>query len=130
MSELLGYLKRLKVRPDADDLTEGERRYLNEHFDARAAEVIVNGEPLSWQEIDEVEVVRAARMGGPAGWMVRFMYGQDRYHVGIYFGRNEIVLPNISLKAATHVVQTIAFYAPNPIRYRGLEGISAIEESA
>jgi hypothetical protein len=127
MSDSPGFLKRLKVRPDLDTLTNAERSYLQAHFDPNAAEVFVNGESISWSEIDEVEVVAAARMAGPAGWLVRFMYGKARYHVGIYFGRNEMVLPNVSLSVAEYVVQAIAFYAPNPIRYKGVEGLSLLE---
>jgi hypothetical protein len=126
MSEFLGYLQRLKVRPDEDDLTQGEIRYLKGHFDPNAAEVTVDGVPINWTHIDEVEVVKAARERGPMGWMVKQMMGEDRYHVGIYYGAHEAVLINVPLKTAEHVVRTIAFYAPQPIRYSGIEGLSPL----
>lgn len=126
MSEFLGYLQRLNVRPDPEALSPVERNALQANFDAYAGEVVVNGQPINWSKIEEVEVVKAARAAGPAGWLVKQMYGEDRFHVGIYFGPEEAVLTNISLKAAEYVVRTIAFYAPHPVRYKGIEGLSPI----
>ncbi len=126
MSELLGYLQRLNVRPDPDDLTPSDWTHLQAHFQPGAAEVVVNGEPVIWTHINEIEVVKAARERGPAGWLVRQMLGEDRYHVGIYFGHYEVVLPNVSLKSAEYVVRSIAFYAPQQVRYKGVPGLSPI----
>ncbi len=123
------YLQRLKVRPSIDDLTSAEASYIQSHFDPYAGEVIVNDEPIAWMEIEEVEVAKAARVGGPAGWIVRhFIHGDETYHVGLYFGRNEAVLPNVSLNVAQYVVKTVAFYAPNPVRYTGPEGLFSLAD--
>jgi len=127
MSEFLGYLQRLKVRPDADTLSASDRSHLNERFDPYAGEVVINGEPVNWRSIEEVEVARAARAHGPAGWFVKQMYGDERYHVGVYYGAYEAVLTNLTLKSAEYVVRTIAFYAPQSIRYSGIEGLSPVE---
>jgi hypothetical protein len=126
MSDFLGYLQRLKVRPNPDDLTPTEQKYLNAHFDPHAAEVEIDGQIIDWNQIDEIEVVQAARMSGAAGWLVRQIYGEDRYHVGLYYAHIEAVLPNVSFNTARFVVQTIAFYAPQPIRYKGVEGLAPI----
>ena len=81
-------------------------------------------------QIDEVEVAKAARERGPAGWFVKkVIYAGDRYHVGVYFGQDELVLTNVTLEAANFVVQTIAYYANNAIRYTGPEGIVPVTES-
>ncbi|MFO7320597.1 MAG: hypothetical protein DIU68_002615 [Chloroflexota bacterium] len=126
MGDFRGYLQRLNVRPDPEALGPAGKAALQAHFDPYAAEVVVNGRTIAWSSIDEVEVVRAARVGGPAGWLVKQMYGEDRYHVGIYFGPEEAVLTNVPLSVAEHVVRTIAFYAPHPVRYSGVEGLSPI----
>ena len=126
MSEFLGYLQRLNVRPDPDDLTPTENRYLQDHFDPYAAEVLVDGVPINWRHIESIEVVPAARERGPSGWFVKQVMGDDRYHVGIYYGAHEAVLINVSLKTAEYVVRTIAFYAPQPIRYHGVPGLSPV----
>lgn len=123
------YLQRLNVRPSIEDLTQAEARYMQSHFDPYAGEVIVNGESIAWDEIEEIEVARAPRIGGPAGWIVRhFIHGDERYHVGIYFGHNEAVLPNVSLNIAQYVVKTVAFYAPNRVRYTGPEGLFTLAD--
>jgi len=125
----MAYLERLKYRPSLDDLTAREAGYVQKHFDARAGEVITNQQAVPWNAIDEVEVVVAPRLGGPAGWVVRYVvHGDLRYHVGIYMGSAEIVLPNISYRIAQFVVQTIAYYAPHPVRYKGVEGLSPVTE--
>lgn len=123
------YLQRLKVRPSVEDLTPAEARFVQSHFDPYAAEVVVNGENIAWSEIEEIEVARAPRVTGPAGWVVRHLiHGDERVHVGIYFGRNEAVLPNVSLNVAQYVVKTIAFFAPNPVRYKGPEGLFTLAD--
>lgn len=124
------YLQRLNVLPDLDDLTGDEAFYIRAHFDPYAGEVVVNGQPIPWQAISAVEVARAARAGGPAGWVVRHLvHGGERYHVGLYFGPLEAVLPNITLNAARYIVQTVAYYAPSPVIYTGPDGLSPLKES-
>lgn len=121
------YLQRLKVRPSLDDLTAAEARAMQERFDPYAGEVIVNGQAIPWNWIEEVEVAKSARAAGPAGWLVRHLvHGDERYHVGLYFGQMEAVLTNISLNAARYVVQTIAYYAPAPVKYSGPEGLTPV----
>lgn len=123
------YLQRLKFRPSIEDLTPGEARFVQSHFDPYAGEVIVNGDTIAWNEIQEVEVARAPRVGGPAGWIVRHLvHGDERYHVGLYFGRNEAVLPNVTLNVAQYLVKTVAFYAPQPVRYTGPEGLFSLAD--
>ena len=128
MSEFLGYLQRLKVRPDPDKLSAGDRSHLQTHFDPYAGEVVINGEAVDWRSIDEVEVAQAARAAGPSGWFVKQLYGDERYHVGVYYGEYEAVLTNLTLQSAEYVVRTIAFYAPQSIRYSGVEGLSPVED--
>ena len=75
-------------------------------------------------------MAKAAREGGPAGWFVRkVIYAGDRYHVGVYFGSDELVLTNVTLEAAQFVVQTIAYYANNAIRYTGARRYRPVTES-
>lgn len=125
--ETATFLQRIKNRPNLETLSAAENHYVRELFDPGSREVVVNGEAIGWTEIDEVEVVVSPRSAGPAGWLVRyFVHGEDRYHVGIYFGRNEAILPNITLAVAKYVVQCIAFYAPLPVRYKGPEGLSPV----
>ena len=128
MSEFLGYLQRLKVRPDADALAASDRSHLQAHFDPYAGEVVITGEPIEGRAIEAVAVAQAARSPGPAGWFVKAMYGEERYHVGIYYGAYEAVLTNLTLQSAEYVVRSIAFYAPQSIRYSGVEGLSPLED--
>ncbi|MBI5669575.1 MAG: hypothetical protein HZC41_16355 [Chloroflexi bacterium] len=124
------YLQRLKALPSPDDLTPAEARYVQEHFDTYAGEVIVNGQAIPWNWINEVEVAKAARAAGPAGWVVRHLvHGDERYHVGLYFGQMEAVLSNVTLNIARHIVQTIAYYAPAPVRYTGPDGLTPLTGS-
>jgi hypothetical protein len=32
----------------------------------------------------------------------------------------------VPLNVARHIVQEIAFHAPNPVRYKGIEGLSPV----
>jgi hypothetical protein len=126
----MSHLKRLLARPSMDDLTPAEARYVQANFDAYAGEVLVQQQPILWTAIDEVEVARAARSAGPSGWIVKHLVmGGERYHVGIYYGGLEAVLTNLTLNAARHIVQTIAFYAPQPVKYTGPDGLSPLVES-
>jgi hypothetical protein len=125
------YMLPQSTRPREDRLSEGDIRTLQAHFEPTNYEVIVDGQGLDWSKIDEIEVVPAARHRSPSGWFVRtILYrGTDRYHVGIYSGRNELVLTNITLEAARYVVQTIAYYARNRIVYNGPDGFTATTEA-
>lgn len=126
---LLMILKRSNARPDPDTLSAAEARTITEAFDVYAGEVLYYGQSLRWDTLEEVNVVKAARYGGLAGWLVRFLvHGDDRYHVGLYAGGQEYVMPNVSLNTARYVVQTIAYYAPQPVRYEGIEGLSPLVE--
>lgn len=121
------YLQRLKARPSLDDLPAAEARYIHQHFDIYAGEVVVHQQPIAWDAIEAVEVVKSPRASGPAGWFVRHVvHGDERYHVGLYFGRQEAVLPNVSLSIARFIVQSVAFYAPVPVRYVGPDGLSPV----
>ena len=112
-----------------DDLSDEERRTLKKRFDANAYEIDIDGDHLQWGMIDEVEVAKAARGGGPLGWLIKeVIVAGDRYHVGIYFGRGELVLTNVTLETAKFVVDTIAYYANKPIKYAGVEGVAAVTE--
>lgn len=123
------YLQRINYLPNKDALSPREIEQLDRHFDAYGAEVVVNGEPVRWGEIDEVEVAVAARSRGPAGWLVKHMVmGGDKYHVAFYAGRSEFVLTNISLNMVRYVVLTAAYYAPGPLRYTGPEDIAPLTE--
>jgi hypothetical protein len=90
----------------------------------------VNGRAIRWEHIDEVEVVIAPHIGGASGWFVKkFIFrNEERYHVGIYYGSHEAILPNITWDMAKHVLRTIAFYAPQPIKYSGPEDLTPLTE--
>lgn len=123
-------LKRSNARPDPDTLTTAEARTVAEAFDVYAGEVLFYGQSLRWDTLAEVNVVKAARYSGLAGWLVRYLvHGDDRYHIGLYAGEQEYVLPNVSLNTARYVVQTIAYYAPLPVHYAGVEGLSPLVEA-
>jgi hypothetical protein len=121
----------LSTAPKEHDLTPNDVQFLKNHFEVTNYEIIVDGQGIEWSKIDEVEVAKAARAGGPAGWLIKqaFYAGHDRYHVGVYSGRHELVLPNLSLQAAKYVVQTIAYYARERIRYTGPEDITVTAEA-
>lgn len=123
----MAYLKRLDGLPTPPD----GMKELDKRFDANAYEVNIEGGRIEWGVIDEVEVAKAARVNSPAGWFVKkVMYGGgDRYHVGVFFGKGELVLTNITLEQARFVVDTIAYYATQPIRYTGIEGVVETVES-
>jgi hypothetical protein len=123
------YLQRINYLPKSDDLSEREQDYLRAHFDAYGAEAVINGDPVEWRRVEEVEVATAARSRGPSGWLVKnLVMGGDRYHVALYAGREEFVLSNVTLKIAAFVVQTAAYYAPGPVIYTGPEGLSPLTE--
>ncbi|PJF39958.1 MAG: hypothetical protein D6737_01320 [Chloroflexi bacterium] len=120
-------LKRTQVRPNVDDLTASEARYLQDHFAEFAGEVLVHHKPILWERIRELQVVKAPRISGLSGLIVRYLiHGDERYHVGIYYDDYEAVLPNVTLNTARYVVQSIAYYAPGPIHYIGPEDLSPV----
>ena len=122
-------LARIEQRPTPDTLTDKEKQMISKRFDANAYEVNIDGQRVEYGKIDEVEVAKAAREGGPSGWFVKkAVFGGERYHIGIYFGAKEAVLTNITLPIASYVVQTIAYYANKSIRYTGIEGIAPVTE--
>lgn len=123
------FLQRINYRPNMDALDSRERENLQQNFDPASTDVMVEGDPIPWMMIDEVEIAVAARSRGAAGWFVKnvVMHG-ERYHVALYFGREEKVLPNLTHAAAEYVVKTIAYYAPKQIRYKGPDGFAAVTE--
>ncbi|MFN8527011.1 MAG: hypothetical protein U0670_00160 [Anaerolineae bacterium] len=124
----MAYLVRLSKAPNTNDLTPEEISTIENKFQITPQAVTLNGSTLTWEEVTEIETAKAARNASPAGWFVRnFIFGgQERYHIAIYAGRAEAVLPNTSLRIVQHIVQTIAYYAPKKLIYSGLEGISPI----
>lgn len=116
------YLQRLAYRPRVEDLPEDEQPYALEHFDVYANEVLVHGrEVVNWRHVEAVEVAAAPTPGGAMGWLLGHFLRPDvkRYHVGIYHGSQETVLPNISLSLAAYVLQMVAYYAPGRVAYYG-----------
>lgn len=124
------YLQKIDYRPSLENLNPDEQRTLEKSFDAYGAEMIVYGDAIRWEHIDEVEVVVAPHATGLAGWIVKkFIFkNQERYHVGVYFGSHEAVLPNVTWGVARHVVEMIAYYAPQPVRYKGPEDLVKLSE--
>jgi hypothetical protein len=123
------YLQRINYHPNTDDLSDAEKHYLAEHFDAYGAELVAHGQALPWQFIEEVEVAKAARFAGAAGWLVKnLVMSGERYHVGIYYGRQEIVFSNVTWKVAQYIVRNIAYYAPQSVAYKGPEDLVPLTE--
>ncbi|MEL6151066.1 MAG: hypothetical protein AAFV33_26660 [Chloroflexota bacterium] len=126
---MASYLMRMNVRPDEAAVPPAELSRLQHMFDIYSAEVRIHGEPVGWEEITEVELVKAPTVGGLGGIVMGFFVNtQDRYHVGIYLRRDEAVLANISMKQVLYVMQSIAYYAPNPVSYTGPDGIVPLTE--
>ena len=124
------YLARIEQRPTMEGLSEEDQYTLKKRFDTNAYEVNIDGQRIEWGAIDEVEIAKAAREKGPAGWLVKkLIFAGERYHVGLYFGQGEAVLTNVTLETAQFVVATIAYYANHAIRYSGAEGIVPVTES-
>lgn len=123
-------LQRIDYRPSYENLSPEEELQLRRHFTAYGAELIIDGIVIRWEHIDEVEVALAPRGNGLSGWLVKRFVLNDvqRYHVGVYFGSLEAILPNITLNMVKHVLENIAFYAPKPIRYTGPENIVRLSE--
>lgn len=124
------YLQRIDYRPSAANLNEKEEAFLNQHMQVYGAELVIDNDAVRWEYIEEVEIVPAPRAAGPAGWLVKWLFlnNEQRYHIGIYYGSRELVLPNITLNLARHVAETIAFYAPNPVAYKGPDDLVLLSE--
>ena len=124
------YLQRSTTRPNPDALSPDDSRYLQEHFNVYGGNLTVQGQPVDWSAIEGIEVVVAPHIAGPAGWFVRkVVVREERYHVGLYSGHNEIILPNLPLTVAKYIVACIAHFAPLPVRYSGLSDFTPITES-
>jgi hypothetical protein len=124
------YLQRSTTRPNPDALSPEDSRFMQEHFNIYGGSLTVQGQPVEWSSIEEVEVVVAPHIAGPAGWFVRKMVvREDRYHVGLYSGHDEIVLPNLTLAVAKYIVACIAHFAPLPVRYTGIPDFTPTTES-
>ncbi len=123
------YLQRINYRPNMDAIAQKEQDLLTSRFDPGSTDVIINGDVIRWEIIQEIEVAPAARSGGLAGWIVKNMVmGGERYHVAFYFGREEAVVINLTLPAAQYVVSTAAYYLPKRVQYNGPDGIAALSE--
>lgn len=123
------FLQRLNYRPNMDAIGERERESLARDFDPASTDVVIHGDAVQWSIIEEVEVAVAARSRGAAGWIVKHLVmSGERYHVALYFGREEHVLPNLTREAAEYVVRTVAYYAPKLVRYTGPEGFAPTVE--
>lgn len=123
------YLQRSTNRPNPDALSDADSRFVQEHFNIYGGNLTVEGQPVDWSAIEEIEVAIAPHISGPAGWFVRnVVIREDRYHVGLYSGRDEIVLPNLTLAVAKYIVGCIAHFAPLPVRYTGLSDFAPTVE--
>ncbi len=124
------YLQRINYRPNMDQLPLADQAQLRTFFDAYGAEMLVYDEAVPWRFIEEVEVVPAPRAAGPAGWLVKklFLSSIERYHVGVYFGPREAILPNITWEQAKYVVETIAYFAPQSIKFTGPDDLVRLTE--
>ena len=124
------YLQRLHSRPTMAELTHDEQEFLQNHVDSYGAELVIDGQVIRWEHLDKVKVVVAPRIAGPAGWLVKRLFSQNktRYHVGVYFGSQEAVLPNVTWDVARYVLESIAYYAAQPIVYEGPEDLVPITE--
>ena len=123
------YLQRSTNRPNPDALSAADSKYIQEHFNVYGGNLTVEGQPVDWSAIEEIEVVVAPHISGAAGWFVRnVVIREERYHVGLYSGRDEIVLPNLPLTVAKYVVGCVAHFAPLPVRYRGIPDFAPTTE--
>lgn len=123
------YIQRIDHRP-VSNMTPEEEQQLGNHFDAYGSEAVIEGQIVPWHVIEQIEVVIAPHAAGFAGWLVKAVLqkGVERYHVGVYFGAQEAVLPNITWEQARFVVANIAYYAPKRVIYTGPEDLVALTE--
>lgn len=124
------YLQRINYAPAWDTLTDTEFKHLQRFFKPTGQELIIFDQVLHWEHIDEVEVVVAPHIKGLAGWITKrlFYSNEERYHVGIYFGSGEAILPNITWNTARFVLENIAFYTKKSVVYRGPEDLVLLSE--
>jgi hypothetical protein len=125
------HILRMTNRPKITELTARDQQYLDAHFDINQTELQFEGDYLDLHRIDSIEVVPAAR-SGPSGWIVRRILfgGKPRFHIGIYYGRHEIVMPNVTLPVVRYVLQSVAYFARTRIGYEGPEGLVPLSEDA
>ena len=124
------YLQRSPTRPNPDVLSPEDSRFIQEHFNIYGGNLTVEGQHLDWSSIEEIEVVVAPHISGPAGWFVRkVVVREERYHIGLYSGSSEIVLPNLTLAVAKYIVACIAHFTTLPVRYTGLPDFAPTTES-
>jgi len=125
------YLQRSQIRPNPDVLSPADSKFIQEHFNVYGGNLTVQGQPVEWSAIEAIEVVVAPHISGAAGWFVRnVVVREERYHVGLYSGHDEIVLPNLTLAVAQYVVGCVAHFAPLPVRYSGLPDFAPTTEEA
>ena len=124
------YLQRSPNRPNPDVLSAEESQLVQEQFNIYGGNLTVQGQPVDWSAIEEIEVAVAPHISGPAGWFVRHVIvREERYHIGLYSGHDEIVLPNLPLAVARYIVACVAHFAPNPVRYSGLADFAPTVET-
>lgn len=121
----MAYLQRRREYPITEALSPNDLRHINEHFDTYGAEIWIDGEIIAWGAIEAVEVAHSPGIAGVMGWLVKQIAhsGTPRYHVALYYGFRESVLHDISEEEARYILQMVAYYAPHPVRYHGLEGL-------
>lgn len=124
------FLQRINYRPTTEKLAEADANFVVNRFDAYGAEMVLDGQVVPWHVIEEVEVVVAPHAAGLAGWIVKnvLLRGEERYHVGVYFGRQEAILPNVTWDVARYVVENIAYYAGQKIKFTGPEDLVPLTE--
>jgi hypothetical protein len=122
------FLSRPLDRPDHSQLTAHEQKQLAKRFILFEEGVRAEGQAVPWAQVNAVELVKAARLSGLGGWLARGAMGEDRYHVGLYFGEGqEAVLPNISLNLARYILLEVAYHAPKRLTYSGIADVLPLE---
>ncbi len=124
------YLQRNRNFPATDELSPHDLRHISDHFATYGSELMVDGNVINWGAIEEVEVAAAPGVVGAVGWLVKLITraGGDRYHVALYYGFREAVLHDITLEEARYLLNSVAYYAPHPVRYSGPMDIVPITE--
>ncbi len=124
------YIQRIDYRPSMEALAQEDQTHVVNHFDAYGEEMMMEGQPVPWKVIEEVEVVVAPHAMGLAGWIVKNLLqkGENRYHIGVYFGRQEAVFPNVTWDVAKYVLENIAYYTPQQVKYTGPENLVPLTE--
>lgn len=123
------YLAHVRELPSLDHMTDEEKQQVDKRFDANDFELNFDGNAVEWGLIEEIEIVQAARQNSPAGWLVKnLLFRGERYHIGIYFGREEMILTNITEEIARFIAQTIAYYTRQEVRYKGVEDVAPLAD--